>query len=236
MLRNLIRNSIIKYFSVLVLILAALSVAACQEKRPTVLEQTKHLEKIIEIASKGDSIAEQDFIQISFAEGSKQKFLEKACLELDSGQIFSIAGREAEEQRTSLSQILEANADEGQKLYHSFLENQKKNLGNVQPADKRFSKVYEEDNLAYVFVETPFRFDKLTVSGEELAVCGCTLYRAYMWQKLDGWWQLNQYQERVHLEAEDMALLFPEIPNIEADSKALTEKFLTVFGERAEFE
>ena len=219
----------------ILLILAALSLAACQEKGLTVLEQTKHLEKMIEMASKGDSIAEQDFARISFAEGSKQRFLEKACLELDSSQIISIVGRE-EEKRTSFNQILQADAEERQKLYHSFLENQKKRLGNVQLADKRFSKVYEKDNLAYAFVEASFRFDKLTVSGEELAVCGCTLYRAYMWQKLDGRWQLNQYQERVHLETEDMALLFPGIPNMEAESKAFTENFLTVFGERVEFE
>lgn len=228
-----------KYFCLFVGIVLILSVTACQKKEQSIIEQTKDVEKIIERLSKGEAVAEKDFAAISFADGAKQKILEKMCLELDSSQIFTIVGLEKSEpetQRIPLTSILEANAETGKELYQSFLEKQKENLGKVQPSAKRFSKMYEQDGLGYVFVEAPFQFEKLVVAGKEFTIEGCTLYRAYVWQKIENQWKLSECQEQVYLAEEDMRLLVQDNSNVEEQMKADREKFLTVFGERVVFE
>ncbi len=221
----------------LILLCLAL-LAGCADKEHEILTQTKKAETIIQTASAGQTIPDSLVQEISFSDTMQTDFFDRTCLEPDKSQIISeiYPGQTKKESVTSLRYFLDNDPAEQKKAYQDFLDRQNRDFGKVSPQEKSYSKIYEQDNLAYVLVKVPFQFEKIKLAETEYNVQSGTLYRKYLWQKRqDGSWQLNDMQFIFALNQADTAALFNQAA---ADSvEKQLEKFLTLFGEqKAEFQ
>lgn len=221
------------FFIVLVGVL--LIFVGCKTKDKDIVEYTREVEAIISEASSGKAVAEGDVDKIPFSESFKEDFFNTALPEPNASQLVRIIGNPlGKEEVITLGEFLGSSAESQKQKYQSFLERQVQTMGLVQPAKKLFSKSYEKDGLAYVFVKAPFHFEKLVIADKEYPVKECVLYRSYLWQKVENKWQLAEYRQTVDFDLGKMNDFFSE--EIREGTKKEVEKFLTIFGESVKFE